>query len=562
MTTMSGGEALVASLVRQGVEVVFGIPGIHMSGIIAALRDEPSIRLITTRHEQGAAHMADGYARVSGKPGVVLLVPGAGLYNAASALATAYARSSPVLAIVGQIPRAQIGKGIGAVHEILDQAEVVRPVTKWRRHVLRPREAPDAVAEAFRQMRTGRPRPVLIEMSPETGVEREEVRLRDPAPLSHIVPSPDDLRRAVRVMMDSRLPIIYAGGGVAQSNAEDALVRLAEATNIPVVTSSGGKGTIPDSHPFSYGSCFGPRAEMDEMNQIYEVLASADVVIGIGARFSMGNPAGESSTLININIDDSELTRVQSNTIPLHGDAGATIEAMLPMLAEAGAEDRPSPEEAVMVTKRLIAHYDIRDTEPQYPIMEMMWNTLPEETVIAWDVTQFGYYARSHYQVNLPKTYIDSGYSFNLGYAFPTALGIKVARPDTPVVCVTGDGGFMFNATELATAAQYGINIVTVVFRDDAYGNVARDLDNYFGGAYGTQLQNPDLLHFAESFGAVGLRASDPQDLASLLPEAVSQKRPVVIDVPLTDISLPRAKMFRGQAQPPWTMPQDGLLDA
>ncbi len=562
MTVMSGGEALVASLVREGVEVVFGIPGIHMSGIVAALRDEPSIRLITTRHEQGATHMADGYARVSGKPGVVLLVPGAGLYNAASAFATAYARSSPILAIVGQIPRAQIGKGIGAVHEVLDQAEVVRPVTKWRRHVLRPREAPDAVTEAFRQMRTGRPRPVLIEMSPETGVEREDVVLREPAPVSHIVPSVDDLRRAVRVMMDSRLPIIYAGGGVAQSNAEDALVRLAEATNIPVVTSSGGKGTIPDDHPFSYGSCFGPRAEMDEMNQIYEVLASADVVIGIGARFSMGNPAGETSTLININIDDSELTRVQSNTIPLHGDAGATIEALLPLLAEAGAADRPSPEEAVEVTKRLIAYYDIRDTEPQYPIMEMMWNTLPEETVIAWDVTQFGYYARSHYRVNRPKTYIDSGYSFNLGYAFPTAMGIKVARPDAPVLCVSGDGGFMFNATELATAVQYGINIVTVVFRDDSYGNVARDLDNYFGGAYGTELKNPDIVKFAESFGAVGIRATSPEDLETLLPEALSRNAPVVIDVPLTDLSLPRAKMFRGQMQPPWTMPQEGLLDS
>ena len=562
MTRMSGGEALVASLVREGVEVVFGIPGIHMSGIVAAMRDEPSLRLITTRHEAGAAHMADGYARVSGKPGVVFVVPGAGLYNAASGLATAFARSSPVLAIVGQIPRNMIGKGLGAVHEVADQAETVRPVSKWRRQVLRPRDIPDAMTEAFRQMRTGRPRPVLVELPPEAGVEREEVTLRDPAPVSHIVPSAEDLRRAVQAIMESRLPIIYAGGGVAQSNAEALLVRLAEETNIPVVTSSGGKGTIPDDHPFSYGSCFGPRAEMDEMNQIYEVLASADVVIGIGARFSMGNPAGESSTLININIDDSELTRVQSNTIPLHGDAGATIEALLPLLADAGAQDRPSPEEAVEVTKRLIAHYDIRDEEPQYPILEMMWNTLPEETVIAWDVTQFGYYARSHYRVNQPKTYIDSGYSFNLGYAFPTAMGIKVARPDAPVVCVTGDGGFMFNATELATAVQYGINFVTVVFRDNAYGNVARDLDNYFGGAYGTELRNPDLTQFAESFGAIALRASDPQDLASLLPDALSRNAPVLIDVPLTDISLPPAKMFRGQAQPPWTIPQDGLIDS
>ena len=562
MVRMSGGEALVASLVREGVEVVFGIPGIHLSGIIAALRDEPSIRLITTRHEQGAAHMADGYARVSGKPGVVLVVPGPGLYNSASAIATAYARSSPVLAIVGQIPRAQIGKGVGGVHEVMDQAEVVRPVTKWRRHVLRPHEAPDAVTEAFRQMRTGRPRPVLIEMPPETGVEREEVQLREPAPVSRIVPSPDDLRRAVDLIMESRLPVIYAGGGVAQSNAEESLVRLAEATNIPVITSSGGKGTIPDSHPLSYGSCFGPRAEIDEMNQIFEVMAAADVVIGIGARFSLGNPAGEASALININIDDSELTRVQSNTVPLHGDAGATIKAILPMLEQAGAGNRPSPEEAVVATRRLIAYYDIREQEPQYPILETMWNSLPEETIITWDVTQFGYYSRTHYRVERPKTFIDSGYSFNLGFAFSAALGVKVARPDMPVVAVSGDGGFMFNATELSTAVQSGINVVTIIFRDDAYGNVARDLEESFGGSYGTDLANPDIVRFAESFGAVGMRADDPFELATLLPEALARNAPVLIDVPFEGMSLPRAKMLTGLANAAWTRPQEGLIDS
>ena len=168
---MSGGEALVQSLVREGVEYVFGIPGIQMYGIVAAIRDEPTIQLITTRHEQAATYMADGYARTSGKPGVALVVPGVGLYNAASGMATAYARSSPVLVIVGQVSRAQIGKGIGAVHEVLDQADTVRNVTKWRREVSRPREIPMAVTEAFRQMRSGRPRPVLIGIPPEAGVE-------------------------------------------------------------------------------------------------------------------------------------------------------------------------------------------------------------------------------------------------------------------------------------------------------------------------------------------------------------------------------------------------------
>ncbi len=286
--------------------------------------------------------MADGYSRASGKPGVALVVPGVGLYNAAAGMATAYARSSPILVIAGQIPRDRIGKDLGAVHEILDQSDVVRPVTKWRRLVLRPREVPDAVTEAFRQMRTGRPRPVLIEIPPDAGVEREEVELRNPAPISRIVPSPEQLREVARLIAQANMPLIYAGGGVARSDAEQALVKLAEATNIPVVTSSGGKGTISDDHPLSYGSCFSPRGERQEMNQLYDVMQSADLVIGIGARFSLGNPAGEASTVVNINIDDTEFTRVQSNSIPLHEDARATIEAMLPFLIEAGAGDRPS----------------------------------------------------------------------------------------------------------------------------------------------------------------------------------------------------------------------------
>ena len=325
MVKLSGGEALARSLVTEGVEVVFGIPGIQTYGIVAGLRDEPGIRLISTRHEQAATYMADGYARASGKPGVALLVPGVGLW--------------------------------------------------------------------------------------------------DPAPVSPIVPSPDQLREAARVITGARLPIIYAGGGVARSDAEDALVRLAEATNIPVVTSSGGKGTIPDSHPLSYGSCFSPRGERQEMNQLFDVMQSADVVIGIGSRFSLGNPAGNASTLVNINVDDGELMRIQSNTIPLHGDAKATIEAMLPFLDEAGAGQRPSPVEAVEAARNLIAYYDIRLKEPQYAVLEAIQASIPEDAFMVWDVTQFGYYARTHYKVNYPKTYIDSGYQFNVGYSFPTALG-------------------------------------------------------------------------------------------------------------------------------------------
>ena len=559
---MSGGEALAKSLVSEGVEVVFGIPGIQVYGIVAALRDEPGIRMITTRHEQAATHMADGYARASGQPGVALVVPGVGLYNASSGLATAYSRSTPVLLVAGQVPRPAIGKNIGAVHEVAEQAGTVRSVTKWQRQASRPREVPDAVFEAFRQMRTGRPRPVLIEMPPEAGVEREEVELRNPARATRIVPSPEDLREAARVISRSSMPLIYAGGGVARSDAEDALVKLAEATNTAVITSSGGKGTIPDSHPLSYGSCFSPRGERQEMNQLYEVMQSADVVIGIGARFSLGNPAGEASTLVNINIDHAELTRHQANTIPLHGDARATIEVLLPYLIEAGAEERPSPAEAVSAARKLIAYYDIRLKEPQYAVLEAMQRGIPQDAFIVWDVTQFGYYARTHYQVNHPKTYIDSGYSFNLGYAYPTALGVKVARPDRPVICMAGDGGFMFNSPELSTALKYGINVVTVIFRNDSYGNVARDLDDAFGGAYGTDLHNPDFVRYAESFGAVGMRADDPMELERLIPLALERQSPVLIEVPFGEMSIPPAPQFAPLYKLPWTMPQEGLIQS
>ena len=560
MVDMSGGEALAKSLVGEGVEVVFGIPGIQIYGIVAAIRDEPGIRIVTTRHEQATTYMADGYARASGKPGVALVVPGAGLYNAAAGLTNAYARSTPVLVIVGQIPRGAIGKNRGAVHEIANQADVVSPVTKWQGQAARPREVPHAVFEAFRQMRTGRPRPVLIEMPPEAGVEREEVQLRSPARISRIIPNEEYLREAAQVIAQAYMPLIYAGGGVARSDAEAALVKLAEATNIPVATSSGGKGVIPDSHPLSYGSCFSPRGERQEMNQLYDVMQSADVVIGIGARFSLGNPAGEASTLVNINIDDAELTRHQANTIPLHGDAGATIEALLPFLIEAGAGERPSPADAVSAARKLIAYYDIRLKEPQFPVLEALRSGTPDDAFIVWDVTQFGYYARTHWHVNHPKTYIDSGYSFNLGYAFPTALGVKVARPDRPVVCMTGDGGFMFNSSELSTAMQYGINVVTVVFRNDSYGNVARDLDDAFGGAYGTDLRNPDFVAFAESFGAVGMRADDPMELKTLIPLALERQAPVIIDVPFGDMPIPRAPQFAPFYKLPWTQPQEGLI--
>ena len=550
MPKLSGGEALVKSLVREGVEVVFGLPGVQMYGIIAAIRDEPGIRMITTRHEQATTYMADGYSRVTGKPGVALVVPGEGLYNAGSGLATAYARSSPVLVIAGQIPRSQIGKDLGGLHEVADQMDVIRPVTKWRRQVLTPHEVPGCVTEAFSEMRNGRPRPVEIEMPPETMVEREEVELEEPAPLIREVPGEDRLREAARVIAEALTPVIYAGGGVARSNAEDALVWFSEAVNIPVITSAGGKGTISDRHPHSYGSSLGP------LGALYEVMESADVIIGIGTRFALRSPSGGSAKLVHINSDATEFGKTHTNTLAMHGDARATIEALIPILNEIGAGDRPSPAAAVAEARRRITTDPLERNEPQHSVLQALQSGIPEDAFVVWGMTQLGYYSRVHYQVFKPRTYIDSGYAGNLGYSFPTSLGAKVGAPDRPVVCVVGDGGFMYNSSELSTAVKYGINSVTVVFNDGAYGNVARDLDEDFGGNYEADFVNPDFVKFAESFDATGLRTKTPYDLAHVIPEALDRGGPVLIDVPVE--RMPRPKVWTARA--PWTKPQEGLI--
>jgi len=253
MPKLSGGEALVKSLVREGVEVVFGLPGVQMYGIVAALRDEPSIKFVVTRNEAATTYMADGYARTTGKPGVVMVVPGPGIYNAGGGLSTAFSRSSPIVLIAGQIPRSTIGKNFGGLHEVNDQKEITNPVTKWQKLVLRPSEVPENIHEAFRQAMSDRPSPVHFELPPETMVEREEVQLLEPAQIIRRLPSSSLIEQAAKEIAAARKPVIYAGGGIARSDAETELVAFAESARIAVLTSAGGKGTMSEKHPLALG---------------------------------------------------------------------------------------------------------------------------------------------------------------------------------------------------------------------------------------------------------------------------------------------------------------------
>jgi acetolactate synthase-1/2/3 large subunit len=520
---MTGGEALVKSLYREGVRVVFGLPGVQLYGVLAALRDEPRIRFVTTRHEQATSFMADGYARAGGDFGTALVVPGPGLLNAASGLSTAYSASSPVLMISGQIPKASIGKDIGLLHEVNDQLDAIKPVTKWQRRILEIAEVPAAVAEAVTQLRTGRPRPVEIEMSPETMEDEDEVELLDPVRVRRPAAPAADLDKAAEMLLAARRPVIYAGSGVLLSGAEEALAAVAEYLQAGVAVSAEGKGAISDHSDLSLGAAFWRESPLRAH------VHAADVVLVVGSRLALVTFTPQ-QRIIQIDVDAGEIGRNHPNTFGLLGDAGATLEALLERL-RAASPPRPSLKAEREALRAEIATAAIQ--EPQASILKALRAGTPEDAIFVAGMTQIGYYSRPLWPVYQPRTYLSSSYSGNLGYAYPVALGAKVARPDKPVVSVSGDGGFLYNAQELATAVLHGINVVAVVFNDSAYGNVARDLDEAWGGEFGARLHNPDFMKLADAFGVRGMRASDPLEVGRLVRQAVDMDRPVLIEVPV-----------------------------
>jgi len=528
-TPMTGGEALVRSLYQEGVRVVFGLPGVQLYGVMAALRDEPRIRFVNTRHEQATSFMADGYARASGSFGTALVVPGPGLLNAMSGLSTAYSASSPVLMISGQVPRDSIGKDVGLLHEVNDQQECIRPVTKWRRRVLQVADVPAAVREAVIQLRSGRPRPVEIEMPPETMEDEGLVELLPPVEVRPQVPSGRDLDRAVEALLAARRPLIYAGGGVHLSGAHEALGQVAEHLQAGVAQSAEGKGAVSDHNSLSLGAALWRESALRAHVQ------EADVVLAVGSRLAQVT-FKPGTRIVQIDADEQEIGRNHKDTLGLVGDARATLEALLERLRAAAAPRTSRKAEHEALRARMAAENTM---EPNASIIKSLRAGAPENTILVAGMTQIGYYSRPFWPVYEPRTYLSSSYSGNLGYAYPVALGAKVARPDRPVVSVSGDGGFLFNAQELSTAARHRINVVAVVFNDSSYGNVARDLDESWGGQYGAELQNPDFMKLADAFGVAGLRAKAPTEVGRLVREAIELDRPALVEVPVGRMNRP-----------------------
>lgn len=529
MAMMTGGQALARSLLKEGVSTIFGLPGVQLDWAFDALYEERErIRVVHPRHEQATAYMADGYARTTGRVGTCMVVPGPGLLNASAALSTAYACSSPVLCVSGQIQSDLIGVGRGVLHEIPEQLRMIASVTKWAARAMRPEEIPGVVREAFRQLNTGRPRPVEIEIPPDVLQRSAEVELLDPAAADRLAADPDLLEQAARLLGRASRPVIFVGGGVISANAGEDLTHLAELLEAPVIPSNNGKGAISDRHYLAQSSIALP-----------DLLADADVVLAVGTRFVQPTvglwPADVNPTIIQIDVDASEIGRNLKPALGIVGDAKLSFVDLLEKIPRHNRR-RPTRRDELIALKRRCADR-LDSIQPQAALAEAIRAELPDDGIFVSEMTQVGYWAGAGYPVYQPRTFITSGYQGTLGAGFATALGAKVGNPDKPVVSISGDGGFMFNVQELSSVARHGIGVVAVVFDDGAYGNVRRTQREAFEGhTIASDLRNPDFLKLAEAFGLRGVRAEGASGLRSALREALRASEPALIVVPVPEM--------------------------
>ncbi len=461
-------------------------------------------------------------------------MPGPGFLNATAALATAYANNAPVLCLTGQIHADQIGRGYGMLHEIPDQLGILRSLTKWARRVESPAEIPRLLAMALSELHSDRPRPVGLEIPLNVYSGKAELNdTRLPLTVRRPAVDTDAIEEASRLLATARNPVIFVGGGAMDAGEE--VRALAEALQAPVIASGSGRGILSSRHPLSHTYGAGER--------LWE---QADLAIAIGTRLTkplIEWKRPDHLSLIRIDIAPHELSLLATAAVTVVADSKDALRALLPILAR---HNRPRPSrtaEMLALQKEMEETYE--SFQPQLDFIRAIRDTLPEDGIFVEEITQVGYVSRVARPVYQPRTFLASGYQGSLGWGFPTALGAKVAAPNRSVLSITGDGGFLFCATELATAVQHGINTVTIVFNDGAYGNVRRMQKEFHAGRFiSTDLINPDFVAFVESFGALGVRVHSPDGLRDALTDAFAADLPVVIEVPGNELPGPWRRMY------------------
>jgi acetolactate synthase-1/2/3 large subunit len=531
MVKMKGGRAIVDSVLGHGVETIFGIPGGQTYELFDALYGrENEVSLITSRSEQGAAYMAFGYARSTGKVGVFTVVPGPGVLNAGAALTTAYACNAPVLCLTGQVPSTGIGKGIGFLHDVPDQLGAVQRMTKWAARIDHPAHAPSTVREAFRQLTTGRPGPVSLEMALDIMGQVAPVEMLEAAAEAEtVLPDPDLVAEAAALLGKAVRPVIFVGAGAI--NAAEEVREIAEMLQAPVVSHRGGRGIISDRHYLSQTFPAGHR-----------LWPEADVVLAVGTRLKyprMHWGTDADLKVIHIDIEPMQLTRIMVPTVGLAGDAQATLRALIDDLAATNRK-RENQKDRLEALKGGLAKEFAENIQPQMSYLDVLRSEMNEDAILVDEITQVGYASWYGFPVYAPRTFITSGYSGNLGYGLSTAIGAKIANPERQVISINGDGGFMYHCGELATVAKYNLDMVIIIFSDGAFTNVARAQTTRFNGrVVGTDLHNPDFVAMAQSFGVSGRKAENPDQLREALRAALKTKGPTLIEVPIGKTAFP-----------------------
>ena len=542
MAKKTGGEAVVEALVNHGTQLLFGLPGVQNDWLYNALYDaRDKIKVIHTRHEQGAAYMALGYALATGEPMVFNVVPGPGVLNASAGLATAYGLNAKVFCLTGQIPSAEIGKGRGQLHEIPHQPEVLRGLTKWSDIVLHPADAGRKVAQAFYEMNSGRPRPAALEVPMDILAMKSEVPAAPP-PLPIFMPPVDAgiIETAGRLLGQSKRPIIFVGGGAQDVSPE--VTRLADQLQAPVVAYRTGHGILDSRHYLSLPT---PAA--------HEYYKTTDVALAIGTYMRIPLQrwgTDKDMKVIRIDVDYDAMHRIQAPDLPIV----ARAEDALPPLLNAVEKHNRKREsrEAEMLTLKAKWAQTIAYLEPQNTYLKIIREELGEEGIFIDELTQVGYAARVNMPVYKPRSFITTGYQGTLGYGLPTGLGVKIAKPNLPVLAIAGDGGFMFTLQSLAAAVQHKISLVTIIFNNNAYGNVrTMQIRDYDERVIATDLVNPDFVKLGEAFGANAFRADDNEQLRQAIRRGFASDLPTIIEVPIGETpSLDRLRDL-GRIRPP-----------
>jgi acetolactate synthase I/II/III large subunit len=533
MTRMTGGQAIVAELLRHSVDVVFGLPGAQIYGLFDALHAESKrIRVVGARHEQGCAYMALGYARSTGRPGIYSVVPGPGMLNTSAALLTAYGCNAPVLCLTGQVPSDFFGRERGHLHEMRDQLATMRGLVKWADRIDHPTAAAGLVAQAFQQMRSGRPGPAALEMFWDKFTESAEVELIDPLPLlAQPAVDLDQIDRAVALIRAADAPMILVGGGGVDAGAE--VLELATMLQAPVVALRNGRGVVSEANELGLSIAAG-----------HQLWSQTDTMIAIGTRLEIVEwrwgflPDGLKR--IRIDIDPAEMRRYPCE-VNIVADAAVATRALLDAARKQGAGASGRIEQ-IRAAKQQAATA-IETVQPQMSYLKIIRDVLPEDGFFVDDLSQVGFTSWFGFPVYRPRSYISSGYQGTLGSGFGTALGVKVAHPDKAVISICGDGGFMFAVQELATAVQYGIGLVVVIFNNASFANVRRDQQQSFEGhVIGADLVNPDFMKLADAFGLEGRRVASPAEFKPVLEKALAGSAPSLIEVQLE----------RGKEASPW----------